>query len=83
MNLQSLQIDSVSQSTHEANKIAQDNAELLQNLLVSMENLGENVKQLREEVNAWGGPEDQEILDDLVKEVPIISSTSEQPQAIS
>ena len=45
-----------------------------------MENLGDNVKQLREEVNNWGQPEGQEILDDLMKEVPMISSPPEQPQ---
>ena len=45
-----------------------------------MENLGESVKQLREEVNAWGRPEEQEELDDLMKEVPTIPSSSEQPQ---
>ena len=56
---------------------------MLQNLLVGMENLGENVKQLREEMNTWGGPEDQEVLDDLMKEVPSIPSTPEQPQASS
>ena len=35
---------------------------------------------MREEVNAWGEPGAQEVLDDLMKEVPIISSTPEQPQ---
>ena len=44
LNLQSLRIDSISESMNEANKTAQENAELLQNLLVGMENLGENVK---------------------------------------
>ena len=76
LNLQSVRLDTVSTSVHEAQKTAQDNTEILHNLLVGMEDLGENVKQLREEVNAWGGPEDQEILDDLVKEVPL---PSEQP----
>ena len=80
LNLQSQRIDSMSESAHEAYKIAQDNVEMLHNLLVGMENLGENVKQLWEEVNAWGEPEEQEVLDDLIKEVPIITSISEQPQ---
>ena len=31
-------------------------------------------------MNAWGEPEGQEILDELMKEVPIVSSASEQPQ---
>ena len=77
LNLQSQRIDSVGESMHEAQKTAQDNAEVLNAILVGMENLGDSVKQLREEMNAWGGPEDQEILDDLQKEVPL---TSEQPQ---
>ena len=34
-------------------------------------------------MNTWGGPEDQEVLDDLMKEVPSIPSTPEQPQASS
>ena len=52
---------------------------MLHDLLVGMENLGENVKQLREEVNAWGGPDEQGILDEIMKEVPMVPSTSEQP----
>ena len=83
LNLLSLCIDSVSESVHEVHKTAQENAEMLHNLLVGMENLGDSVKQLREEVNAWGGPEEQEVLDDLMKEVPTIPSSSEQPQVIS
>ena len=70
----------MSESAHEAHKTTQENAEMLHSLLVGMENLGESVKQLREEVNAWGRPEEQEELDDLMKEVPTIPSSSEQPQ---
>ena len=73
----------MSETVIEAQKTVQETAELLHNLLVGMENLGENVKQLREEVNNWGEPEGQEILDDLMKEVPLISSASEQPQVSS
>ena len=83
INLQSQRIDTVSESTQEARKTAHGNSEILHDLLVGMENLGESVKQLREEVNAWGGPEDQEVLNDLMKEVPMVPSISEQPQAIS
>ena len=77
INLQSQRIDSIGESVREAQKTAQDNAKVLNTILVGMENLGDSVKQLWEEMNAWGGPEDQEILDDLQKEVPL---TSEQPQ---
>ena len=77
LNLQSLRLDTVSESTQQAHKVAQDNAEVLNTLLVGMENLGDNVKQLREEMNTWGQPDDQEVLDELVKEVPM---ASEPPQ---
>ena len=80
INLQAARLDTVSETANESQKAALETSELLQNLLVGMENLGDNVKQLREEVNAWGEPESQEILDELMKEVPIVSSASEQPQ---
>ena len=73
-------MDTVSETAKESQKAALETSELLQNLLVGMENLGDNVKQLREEVNAWGEPEGQEILDELMTEIPIVSSASEQPQ---
>ena len=59
LTLQTQRIDSVAESTREAQKTVQDNADVLNSLLVGMENLGESVKQLREEMNTWGGPEEQ------------------------
>ena len=50
-----------------------------------MENLSENVKQLREEMNTWVEPEEQQILDDLQNEVPVApeqSQVSNPPPAI-
>ena len=54
-----------------------------------MENLGENVKQLREEVKGWEELEGQEELEraeqelrDQIKEVPIIPSAPEQFQSL-
>ena len=51
----------------------------MHNTLVGMENLGDNVKQLREEVKGWEEPEGQEELElveqelrDQMKEVPTI-----------
>ena len=39
----------MSESVTKSQKTAQDNAQLMQTLLVGMENLGENVKQLASE----------------------------------
>ena len=47
MNLQAALLDTVSETTKESQKAALETSELLQNLLVGMENLGDNVKQLR------------------------------------
>ena len=65
LTLQTQRIDSAVESAHEAQKTAQDNADVLNTLLVGMENLSDNVKQLREEMNTWGGLEEQQILDEL------------------
>ena len=44
----------------QAQNIASDNVELLQNLLVGMENLADNFKQLRADMEEWGNPNLQE-----------------------
>ena len=77
LEIQSQRMDAIHISAQEAHKTAQDTADVLQTLLVGMENLGESVRQLRDDMNTWGEPEDQAILDELVEEVPI---TSEPPQ---
>ena len=69
LNLQSQRIDSVSESAHQAHKITQDNAEILYNILVGMENLGNSVKQLPEEVKGWEEPEGQEELELVEQEL--------------
>ena len=86
LSLQSRRIDSVVDATQEAKQTAQDNAEVLNSLLVGMENLSENVKQLREEMNTWVEPEDQQILDELQKEVPVVPEQTQvcnPPPAVS
>ena len=82
LSLQSQRIDTVSESAQQAHKTAQDNAEILHTLLVGMENLGENVKQLREQIVSWEEPGEQEVLDDLLKEVPLVPLSPEQSQPI-
>ena len=68
LNLQSLRIDAVNESVQKAEKTAADNSEILHNLLVGIENLSENVKQLKEEVRGYEDPEAQEELDALLQE---------------
>ena len=61
MNLQSPRIDVVTESVQKAQKAAEDNAELLQNLLVGVENMGENLKKFREEMEGWKSAELQNV----------------------
>ena len=46
-------ITKLSDTVFESQKVAQTNAETLHSLLVSIENLGENVKNMQEEMVAW------------------------------
>ena len=67
-----------------AQKTAVENAEILHNLMVGIENLSENVKQLKEEVRGWEEPEAQAELDELMQEVPVnipVADEQSQPRA--
>ena len=57
MNLQSNRIDVVTESVQKAQKIVEENAEFLQSLLVGVENMGENLKKFREEMEGWKSAE--------------------------
>ena len=90
LNLQSLRIDAVDESVKRAEKTAADNSEILHNLLVGIENLSENVKQLKEEVRGYGDPEAQGELNALFQEVdetiPVAKDqvqTPTQPSSVS
>ena len=80
-------MDSISESVHEAQKTVTETAGTLHDLVVGIENLGESVKRLREEVRGWEEPEAQEDvekgnqeLNDLMEEVSLtIPVASEQP----
>ena len=50
LNLQSERIDNVNIAVERAQKTAKDNSDMLENLLIGIENMGENVKQFREEM---------------------------------
>ena len=68
LNLQSSRIDAVDESLQRTEKTAVENAEILHNLLVGMENLSDNVKQLKEEMKGFGEPEAHDELDALLQE---------------
>ena len=53
LNLLSTRIDVINESVQKAQKATEDNAELLQNLFVGVENMGENLKKFREEMESW------------------------------
>ena len=55
--MQSNRIDIMNESVKKSQKVVEDNAELLQNLLVGIENMGENFKKLREDMELWQSPE--------------------------
>ena len=53
LNLQSERIDNVNIAVEKAQKTAKDNSDMLENLLIGIENMSENVKQFREEMEEW------------------------------
>ena len=79
---QSERIDKLSESVIQSQKTAQDTAEMLQTILVGMENLGENFKQLQENMDYWQMPENpnveaehQRLNEELLKEVPLFNTS--------
>ena len=78
LNLQSSRIDVVTESVQKAQKIAEDNAELPQNLVVGVEDMGENLKKFQEEFqNAEREYEDMN--DELLTEASLfVPAVSEQ-----
>ena len=90
MNLQSSRIDVVTESVQKAQKIAEENAEFLQDLLVGIENLGENLKQFREEMEGWKSTElqnaereheavNEELLTEVSLSVPAVTEPMQMP----
>ena len=85
LTLHSVRMDSISDFVQEARKTSAENAENIKNLLVGIENLGENVKQLREEMRGWEEPEMQEATEkeeqeliDLMEEVHVSSPVASE-----
>ena len=85
-NLQSTRIDVVTESVQKAQKAVEDNAELLQNLLVGVEIMGDNLKKFREEMEGWNSTELQnaekeyeEMNEELLTEVSVSISAVSEP----
>ena len=60
LNLQSNRIDVIYEYVNQSRKTAEENAELLQNLLVGVENMRDNLKKFREEMERWKSTELQD-----------------------
>ena len=50
-------MDKISEFVEKQQKTASENAELLQNLLIGVENLGDNLKSIHKEMDYWRNPE--------------------------
>ena len=83
---QSERMDQLSAIVVESQKEARTNAGVLQNLLVGIENLGENFKNIQEEIVAWqtsyqnaeGGY--QRMNEELLQEIPLSAPTKVRPE---
>ena len=60
LTLQSNRMDSLSENVQKQQKTAEGNAQLLQNLLIGVENMGENLKKYREKMESWKTSEFQD-----------------------
>ena len=76
-------IQKLSDVVLESRKDTQTNADTLHNLLVGIENLGENVKNMQEEMIAWqaGYQEAEREYEELLQEVPL-PAPAVRPQGI-
>ena len=80
----------MTESVKKAQKIAEENAEFLQGLLNGVENLGENLKQFREEMEGWKSTElqnaerehevvNEELLAEVSLSIPAVTEPMEIP----
>ena len=87
LNLQSERIDNVNIAVEKAQKTAKDNSDMLENLLIGIENMSENVKQCREEMEEWRNSNIQEAdrvyqetAADLLQEISLIVPAVSEPE---
>ena len=86
---QNERIDKLSESVNQSQITVQDTAELVQTILVGMENLGENFKQLQENMDYWHMPENpnaetehQKLNEELLREVFLLVPVVSRPIAV-
>ena len=85
LTLQSERMDKITESVHKQQKTASENAELLQSLLIGVENLGENLKSIHQEMDYWRNPEVRAAETDLqnlmneAPEVAVVNPGSSDP----
>ena len=83
-------MDLLSENIRKQQKSAEDNTELLQNLMIGIENLGDNIEHIQKEMEFWKTPEVQEAEEEFVEIteplqaevrnfVPVISGPTEVP----
>ena len=84
---QTVRMDQLSKFVNETQKTAQANAEQMQTLLVGMENLGEQFKQLQEDLEHWKPPayqeaerEYEEMNQNLLQEVSLLVPAVTEPE---
>ena len=86
---QTERMDQLTATVVESQKSAQTNSEVLQNLLVGIENLGENFKTMQAEMIAWQGEyqnaegEYQRMNAELLQEVPLASEAELRPRPVN
>ena len=83
---QNERMDQLSATVVESRKEAQTNAEVLQNLLVGIENLGENFKNMQEEMVTWqtsyqnAEGEYHRMNEELLQEIPLSAPANVRPE---
>ena len=73
-------------SLEEQKKLVNDSAEILRDLLIGIENLGENMKNIQKEMDYWRNPEvmeAEEELECLHDEVPLHIPASKRPENVT
>ena len=82
-------MDQLASTVVESQKSAQTNSEVLQNLPVGIENLGENFKTMQSEIIAWqteyhdAEGEYQRMNEELLQEVPLASQAELRPESVN